>query len=212
MKLPKVSIVVVNFNGKKYLKKCFDSIFKLSYPKNLLEVIMVDNVSEDNSVEFVRKNFPKINIVYNNINNYCKANNLGIMKSKADFIAFVNNDTWVNKDWLMELVKVIVQDKKIGCVGSKILLPNGRINSVGHQEFPNFYWGDLGLRKVDSGSFDKLREVKSLCGCSLLIRRPCLNEIGFFDEDFMMYLEDIDISLRCQKAGWKQILVPRSII
>ena len=99
MKFPSVSVIVVNFNGKKYLKDCFKSLFNLSYPKEKLEVIMVDNGSEDGSIEYVKRYCPKVKILKNDINNYCRANNLGIKKSKGAYVALINMDTKVTKDW-----------------------------------------------------------------------------------------------------------------
>ncbi len=210
--LPPVSIVIANFNGRKYLDKCLFSLLNLNYPKNSLEIILVDNGSSDDSVEFVKNQYAQVTVIQNKVNNYCMANNLGIKASKNKYIAFINNDTYVDKNWLIELIRIIETDKEIGCVGSKILFSDGRINSVGHQEFPGFYWGDLGFREIDNGQYDEVREVMSLCGCAYLFRRSCLDEIGNFDEDFGMYLEDIDMALRCQKADWKLFFVPKSII
>ncbi|MBM3254160.1 MAG: glycosyltransferase, partial [Candidatus Omnitrophica bacterium] len=151
MTLPDVSIIIVNFNGKQYLEKCFNSLFNLNYPKSHIEVIMVDNGSSDDSIDFTKKHFSKVKIIQNDVNNYCKANNLGIKESKGEFVALINNDTRVDKNWLIELIRVITNDRKIGATGSKILFPDGKINSISHQEFPDFYWGDLGLREFDNG-------------------------------------------------------------
>jgi GT2 family glycosyltransferase len=129
---PQVSIITVNFNGKKYLKRFFDSLFKLNYPKDKLKVIFVDNLSTDNSVAMVRKNYPQVKVISNDVNNYCKANNLGIRASATELVALVNNDTKMDKDWLMELVRVISQDRKIACVGGKILNMKGVIQNAGH--------------------------------------------------------------------------------
>ncbi|MFH1338282.1 MAG: glycosyltransferase, partial [Candidatus Omnitrophota bacterium] len=141
---PKVSIITVNFNGKKYLKKLLNSIFKLNYPRNKLEVIFVDNASTDNSIKFVKKSYPKVKVVKNDVNNYCKGVNLGIEASKAKYVALINNDVRLDKNWLIELIKAIIKDKSIAAVGSKILTMSGRIQNVAHYELPNFYWGERG--------------------------------------------------------------------
>ncbi|TAN59545.1 glycosyltransferase family 2 protein, partial [bacterium] len=208
---PLVSIVVANYNGYKYLKGCFGSLFKLNYPKDRIEIIMVDNCSEDDSVEFVEKNFLKVSILKNDINNYARANNLGAKKAKGDFIAFVNNDIQVHRKWLAELINVMHVEKRSGVAGGKILLRDGRIHSAGHEEYPDFYWGDRGFRHEDKGQYEHIEEVRSLCGAAILFRKSCLDEVGPFDEDFVMYLEDIDMCLRCSRKGWKVLYVPKSI-
>ncbi len=208
---PLVSIVVVNYNGRKYLKKCFGALLKLNYPGNKIEILMVDNCSDDDSVNFVKKNFPKVKILKNDINNYARANNLGAKKAKGDFIAFINNDVQVHRNWLVELINVMHREKRLGIAGGKILFIDGRIYSTGHEEYPNFYWGDRGFRHEDKGQYEHIEEVPSLCGAAVLFRKSCLDEIGLFDEDFIMYLEDVDICFRCSKNKWKVLYVPKSI-
>lgn len=209
--LPFVSIITVNYNGKKYLRKCLDSIYKLNYPKNKFEIIVVDNCSTDDSINYVRKNFPKVKIFKNDINNYCRANNLGIKVAKGKYIAILNNDTKVDQNWLIELVKVIELDKSIGVVGSKILLPDGRIQNAGHIEFPNFYWSERGFGE-EKEKYNKLEGIVSLCGAAVLYRKKSLEDTGLFDEDFVIYMEDVDMSFRLRKSGWKVVFVPNSIV
>jgi len=208
---PKVSIITVNFNGKKFLPKLFESAAKLNYPKNKLEIIFVDNCSTDNSVEIVRKKYPKVKIIRNDVNNYCKANNLAIKASHSELVALVNNDTRMDKNWLLELVKVIAKDKKIAGVGGKILTMKGRIQNAGHYELPNFYWGERGAGQ-ENKKFDKIEEVASLCGAAVLYRRKALLDAGLFDEDFIIYGEDVDMSFRLKEKKYKLVFVPASII
>jgi len=210
-KYPKVSIITVNFNRKKFLKKLYDSVFRLNYPKIRLEVILVDNVSTDNSVEFVEKHYPKVKIIKNDINNYCKAVNLGIEASRAKYLALVNNDTKLDKNWLVELIGVITKDKRIAAVGSKILDMKGRIQNAAQYELPNFYWGERGAGQ-SAKRYNTVEEVCSLCGAAVLYRKDMLFEVGLFDEDFVIYGEDVDMSLRLRQRGYKLVFVPTSII
>ncbi len=94
---PKVGIITVNFNGKKLIKSCLDSLFKIDYPKDRFEVIVVDNGSTDGSVKFIKDNYKKAKVIENKVNNYCRGCNLGILKSKADHIVLLNNDVIVKK-------------------------------------------------------------------------------------------------------------------
>lgn len=207
---PFVSVIVVNHNGKELLKECFDSLANINYPKNRWEVLMVDNISKDSSVRYVKRHYPWVNVLRNRYNNYCKANNMGIKKSKGDYVAVLNNDTKVEKEWLVELVKVMASNTKIGAVGSKILLCDGRIQSRGHIEFPYYYWGDNGFLEEDLEKYNEVKAVPSISSCSALYRRKALDEVGLFDEDFGMYMEDIDISFRLKQKKWKIFYAPGS--
>ncbi|MFH1245081.1 MAG: radical SAM protein, partial [Candidatus Omnitrophota bacterium] len=209
---PAVSIIVVNHNGRKLLTPCFDSLYNLNYCPADVEIILVDNCSRDGSVEYVRQAYPGVKIIENDINNYCRANNLGARHSSGKYIALLNNDTQVDKNWLVELLTVIKREGSIGAVGSKILFMDGRLQSVGHQEYPGLYWVDQGFGEEDRGQYDTIREVASICGCSVLYRRSCLEEVGLLDEDFNMYLEDVDMSIRCRAKGWSLFIAPSSII
>jgi len=183
----------------------------LNYPKSKLELIMVDNGSTDDSMDFVKKNFPKVKILENDVNNYCRANNLGIKHAKGDYVAFLNNDTEVDKNWLRELVKAIEQDKQIGAAAGKTLYPEGKISNVGHYELPNFYWGEKGAGENED-NYQNMEERPSLCGVAVLYPKEIFQKIGFFDEDFIIYMEDIDIAYRIKKAGYKLIYLPTAIV
>ena len=209
---PSVSIIIVNYNGKRLLKNCLTSLYNLEYPKESFKIKLIDNNSTDGSLEYVYRHFHRVEVLKNDENNYCKANNIGIKSSNSEYIALLNNDTAVDKNWLKALVDAIQQDQRIGCVGSKILFPDGRIQSTGHYEFPNFRWGDRGLREPDAGQYELSEEMNSLSGSAVLFRRDCLEDVGGFDEDFVMYLEDVDIFLRCRQKGWKLLYAPESIV
>jgi len=146
---PSVSLITINYNRKDLLKNCLDSIFCLDYPLNDLEVIVVDNGSSDGSYEFVSKNYPKVKLIRNPINNYCLSNNLAIKNAQGQYIGLINNDVELDKNWLKELLKVMQTDPSIGAVTSKILFFDKRINSTGHIQLPDFYWQDRGfLEKI----------------------------------------------------------------
>ena len=210
--LPKVSIITVNYNGKKFLNGCFRSLLNLNYPKKKIEIFMVDNGSKDDSLNYVRKKFPSVKIIINKENNYAIANNLGIKASRGEFIALINNDVRVDKNWLITLVRMAQSDASIGAVGSKILFMDGSVQSFGHQEYPNFYWGDIGFKDMDAKKYNMKKEVASICGCSVLYRRKCLSDVGLLDEDFNIFIEDVDMGIRCRKKGWKLVSCPESII
>jgi GT2 family glycosyltransferase/MoaA/NifB/PqqE/SkfB family radical SAM enzyme/glycosyltransferase involved in cell wall biosynthesis len=208
---PKVSIITVNFNGKKYLKKLLDSVFCLNYPKSKIEVIFIDNLSTDNSVEFVKKNYRKVKIIKNSVNNYCKALNLGIENSRHDYVALINNDMRLDKNWLAELIKVISKGRDIACVGSKVLDMAGRIQNASSYELPNFYWGERGAGQTKK-RYDSIEQVSYICGAAVLYRKDVFLKVGLFDEDFVMFVEDMDMSLRLRQRGYRLVFVPNSIV
>lgn len=210
--MPSVSVITVNYNGKQFLNDCFKSLLNLNYPKNKLEILMVDNGSQDGSLDYVRKKFPTVKVIIDSKNNYAKANNLGIKTARGEYIALINNDVKVDKNWLITLVRTAQEDITIGAVGSKILFMDGSIQSVGHQEYPNFYWGDIGFKDKDDIRYGLTKEVVSICGCSVLYRRKCLKDVGLLDEDFNMFMEDVDMGIRCRKKGWKLVTCPESIL
>ena len=207
-----VSVIIVNYNGLKYLEPCFNSLFKVDKDNFSLDIIMVDNLSNDGSVNFVKENFPEIEIIENDTNNYANALNLGIEKSKGDYIAILNNDTTVEKNWLRGLMAAMDRDERIGAVQSKILFSDGKtINSVGVEEVEDFYFRDIGFDEKDVGKYEEEKEREYFSGGSVLLRRGCVESVGNFDEDFVMYMEDIDYSIRCRDKGWKIFYAPKSV-
>lgn len=205
------TIVVVNMNGKQFLKSCFNSLLNMDYDPKLLELIMIDNGSTDGSVEYIKKFFPQIKILANNRNNFARALNLGIRESSGNYIGFLVYDMVVDKKWLIELVKILNKDNKIGCVGGKVLFKDGKINSIGIKKVRHFHFEYKGFKEKDRHQYDKIMEVENICGSSVLYRRKCLEDVGSFDEDYIMGLEDVDMSTKCYRKGWNLVFTPYSI-
>ncbi|MBN1586931.1 MAG: glycosyltransferase [Candidatus Omnitrophica bacterium] len=209
---PQVAVSVINYNGVKHLDKCLASLEALNYPRSRLRLSLVDNGSTDTSLEFVQTRYPNVRILQNDQNNFSRALNLATRECPGEYVVFLNNDTTVERSWLKELVKAAQGRPEVAGVGSKILLSDGRINSAGHQELPSFYWEDRGFEEKDIGQYDEVTEVSSLSGCAAMYRKEYLEELGGFDEDFNIFLEDIEIGLRCRKKGWKLLYVPSSVV
>ncbi|MEG4963652.1 MULTISPECIES: glycosyltransferase [unclassified Microcoleus] len=209
--LPICSLIIVNYNGLRHTKDCLKSLQKLAYPEQQLDLIVIDNCSQDDSVNSLRELFPKVRIFVNSANNFAKALNLGISEATGQYIGFLNNDATLDSRWLEILVKILETNKKIGATSGKLLFKDGRINSVGIQQLPNFYWQDVGFGEKDSGQYDTEREVEGLCWAAVLFRRECLDDVGPIDEDFVMYFEDVEFAKRCHKRGWKMLYTPAAI-
>lgn len=213
----KVYIIVLNWNGKDDTLDCLQSLHSTNYDN--YRVVLVDNGSEDDSVKAVREKFPEVEVVETGKNlGFAGGNNVGIeyaIKAGTDYVFLINNDTTVHPDYLKELVDVAESDVKIGAVGSKIMyyseperiwFVGGKINWLKNK-------GEhIGLDEIDKGQFDEIREVDYLTGCALLVKREVVEKVGVLEDDYFLYYEDADYSLRIQNAGYKTVYAPKSKI
>jgi hypothetical protein len=214
------SIIVLNYNSKLYLKKCLDSFVKQTYPN--FEVIVVDNASTDGSLKIL-KSFPKVRLIKNKSNlGFAGGNNVGIKKSKGEYVAIIDSDTIADKNWLSELVRVAETDKKIGVVGGKVYhLISGQKKSNILQyaggklhKFLNFYLFTTkrGNNKKDVGQYEKIKETDFVYGCAFLVKRSVINKVGLMDEKYFMYGEEIDWHYRIKEVGYKILYAPAARI
>jgi GT2 family glycosyltransferase len=206
----KVSIIVVNWNGERFLKDCLGALSDQSYGNR--EIILVDNGSSDNSVGFAAENFPEVRIVELTENKgFTGGNAAGLEVAKGAYLALVNNDARVEKAWLENLIQPMLRDRAIGICASKLIFENTQtVNSVGHGLTTAGVGFDRGLGG-NAANFNVSEPVFGACGAAVLYRRRMLDEIGFLDDDFFLYDEDIDLNFRAQLAGWKCIYVPSAI-
>jgi hypothetical protein len=211
--LPVVSIVVVNYNGLQHLQDCLPSITKTQYSN--FEVILVDNGSTDRSVEFVKRNFPSINIVR------CKRNsgaaggyNIGILHAKGKYVVILNNDVEVDLNWLSPLVELMEKFPNVGAVDPKYLDYYDRKkfdSAAAAGRFIDFAGNCFtrGADEEDTGQYDKVARVFTCC---TMFRRDVLSEVGLFDPDFFYGFEDTDLSWRIMLRGYQILYVPSSRI
>lgn len=208
-----VTVITVTYNSLPFLRDYFDSVLAADRSGLELEIIVVDNGSTDNSPAWIREHYPAIRVLENDQNNYARALNLAIREASGDFIVISNNDAQVQAGWLTGLVKIAKGDPKIGAVQSKILFSDGkRINSVGVTEIEQFYFKDIGFDEPDNAQYDRPRQVDYVTGGSLLLKRQCLDDVGAWDEEFIMFMEDVDYSLRCRTKGWQLWCAPSSVM
>ncbi|MGB7273303.1 MAG: glycosyltransferase [Geitlerinemataceae cyanobacterium] len=211
IELPICSFIIITYNGLKYLPDCLSSLQNLDYPQDCIDTIAIDNGSQDGSVDYLQQNYTNIRVFVNSENNFASALNLGIQQAKGEYISFLNNDATLESNWLKKLVDRLQNYPKVGAISGKILLKDGRINSVGHQMLPNYYWADVGIEERDRGQYDTEKEVEGLCWAAVLFRKACLQDVGEVDRDFVMYFEDVDYAKRCREKGWKLLYVPKAI-
>lgn len=202
-KIPFVSVVMPTFNGLEILKVCLPSVLNQSYPKGSYEVIVVDNASEDGTVEYIRKKYPKIKIVQNKKNmGYVGINSaLGLCMGK--YVYFINNDITMNRDCIKNLIKVIEKDDSIAmAVHNTVNYYNKKLVSGGTWASRAMYCGHY----PQAGKSNKPIEIPYMGGG--LIRKSVIDKFGYlFDPDYFIYVEDLDLGLRIRLIGMKVMLV-----
>lgn len=209
----RVSVVTVTYNALGFLEGYIESLLETNQDGLELEILVVDNGSSDGTVEFLGDRYPDITVIENDENNYARALNLGISRSQGELIVISNNDATVDVGWLQGFVEILQTNERIGAVQSRIYFAgNNLINSVGVEEVEHFYFRDIGFEEEDSERYDAAVERKYVTGGSVMFRRDCLEEVGDWDEEFVMFMEDVDYSVRCREMGWKLWYAPRSIL
>jgi len=200
-KNPLVCIIIVNWNKKELTGKCLTSLKKTSYPN--YKVIMVDNGSTDNSIEYLKKINPSIDILKLNKNyGYTEGTNAGwkraLIKYNADYICAMDNDIiTVQAEWLDLIINELEKSPLNGIGSGKHLFPDGRLQTP--------YEGADASYKKDTGKYDFIKEVDAFVGPCILIKKSVINKIGYYDENFFYGPNDLDYCYRARKAGFKII-------
>jgi GT2 family glycosyltransferase len=208
---PKVSVVVLNYNGQKYLDPCLKALGRQTFRD--FEIILVDNNSSDDSTAYVRTHFPEITIIETKENlGFAGGTNVGIRAATGEYILTINNDTIADHRLIENLVAPMMMDSRLGMCAPKMVLPDGRINSTGICISRSGAAWDRGIFEKDTGCYEREEEVFGPCAGAALYRRIMLDEIGLFDEDFFIYMEDVDLAFRARMAGWACRYIPSARI
>jgi GT2 family glycosyltransferase len=208
----KISIVVLNHNGMRYVERCLESVLETDYPN--LEVILVDSCSTDGSPEAVGERFghdPKLRIVRSPENLwYARGNNMGARLATGKYLVFLNEDTLVQRQWLKELVRPLELDNTIGVTSPKLLLmeESDRIDCIGSYFTSYGFLFHEGHLQLDSYEYSFQRETFSVKGACFVIRRDLFENLGGFDEDFVIFFEESDLCWRIWLAGHRVVFVP----
>ncbi len=215
MKNPLVSIIVLNYNGKNDLEKCFESLHKMNYQN--FEILLVDNNSEDNSVQIIKDKYKKVKIIELKKNyGFAEGNNKGMNQTKGEYIALLNMDTLVDPNWLTELVKAAQKSEMVGIVGSKIYYYYDRKKKYFAGSSCDKYGNtsQISTNKNENELFIKQERTKTffICGASMMFKRELYNKIKLFDPTYFMYWEDVDFSWRAWIFGYDVYCIPTSII
>jgi hypothetical protein len=214
-KIMKLSIIIVSWQVKDLLENCLRSIYAKLVDLNF-EVIVVDNNSTDGTVEMVRSNFPQTKILASRNNlGFARANNLGLKNSSGDFVLFLNPDTEFFDSSLTRAINFIAHDKKIGILGARLLNADLTLQpSV--RRFPALFDHLIMMFKLHhlfllkrylalDFNYDKTQNVEQVMGALFLVSRQCLNKIGFWDEKYYLWFEEVDFCQRAIGAGFKVV-------
>ena len=209
MKTPTVTITFPTFNGWQDTKECLNSLSKLDYPRSKIEIIVIDNNSSDHTPDKISNYFPNVEIIKMQKNlGYAKAVNIAVGKSHAKYILFSNNDVVLDKDYVINMVKVAETDPKIGIIGSLVYLkkPRGKIGFNGLKINPY-----LGYHQYDLKNLENIRDCDIPPPGGFFVRKSLIDDIGSLDEGFFLYFEDVDFCLRAKRKGYKIIFNPKAI-
>ena len=214
---PLVSIIIICWNNKKFLRDCIASIYSQSYSN--YEIILTDNASSDDSVEFTQKNYPTVRIIKNRINlGFAEGNNVAMRlvlnEKRSKYILILNPDTTIEPDFIEKLVNAAERNKTIGAFAPKMLVMNkkNKISSAGGDCI--FRWGDNLSRMFyfENNKNHKEQPVFGPSGAGAFYRVEMLEQIGLYDRFLFTYYEDVDLNFRIQKSGWGALYVPNAIM
>lgn len=207
-----VSVIIPNFNGKHFLKTCLDSLKQQTYKDT--EIIIADNNSSDGSVEYIKENYPEAAVIELDSNaGFSYAVNEGIRRAEGEYVLLLNNDTEADPYCIERLAEAISRSDDIFSVNAKMIQYNNRelIDDAG-DEYNALGWAfKRGYNKNIKFENNSAR-VMSACAGASIYRKSIFNEIGYFDNHFFAYLEDVDIGYRANIYGYKNYYCPEAIV
>lgn len=223
-----LTIIIVSYNTQNVLGECLRSIYETIKEINF-EVIVVDNASSDNTKETISKlNYPQFTFIQNNKNlGFSKANNIGVKKSKGRFVLFLNPDTKLHEDTISKMIEFMDNTKNCGASTCKVLLTNGQVDDSCHRGFPtpwNAFTHFSGISKIfpkskifngyNLGNLDltTVHEIDALAGSFMLVNRKAGEDVGWWDEDYFFYGEDLDFCYKLKQKKWSIYYYPNTTI
>lgn len=232
--MAKVSVQIVTWNSMRYIFDCLESLMHQSFRD--FSILVIDNASDDGTVEFLRTHYPNISILQNFKNlGYCKANNQGIKLAKTEYVLVMNADVVLTENFLEKLVNFADNHFQGGSFGGKLLklytaeinpaeaeggmremIKSDVIDSTSLQIYKNRFVANRGEGQKDIGQYDRAEEVFGISGACVLYRRQALEEVkikeDYFDSDFFVYKEDIDLAWRLRLYGWQAYYLPEAVV
>lgn len=198
-----VYIIILTYNGKKWIDNCLNSVLQTSYPR--YKILVIDNASKDGSAEYITNKFPQVELLRNKKNyGFAEGNNIGMryaLKNGADYVVLLNQDTRVDPDWLIEMVNVAEKNEKIGILSPMQYDYEGKGLD---QNFKNF------VKDIPIGR--EFFETSGVIGAAMLYTRRAYEKIGLFDPIYFCYFEESDLCRRAQYFGYKVGVAEKSKI
>lgn len=214
----KLSVIIVNYNVRPYLTACLDSVQR-ALEGIESEVFVVDNHSDDDSVEVISRNYAWVHLINNRENlGFSKANNIAIRQAQGEYILLLNPDTVVAEETLKGVIDFMDQHPKAGGAGVRMHNADGTLAPESRRAIPTPFVAArkmLGFTKryyMSYLSWDAPAQIEVVSGAFMLLRHKAIYEVGMLDEDFFMYGEDIDLSYRLLQGGWQNWYLPYDIV
>jgi GT2 family glycosyltransferase len=206
---PFFSVVIPTYNGESYVLALLQALRRQSFKD--FEIILVDDASTDNTVSRVEKGFPEVRVIVNRQNGgFAASCNTGASAATGRILVLLNNDTEPDERWLEKLALAVVANPQAASFASKILLFDRRdtLHTAGDLMGRDGIARNRGVWETDQGQFDRSAQIFSACGGAAAYRREVWQALGGYDEEFWMYLEDVDFGFRSRLAGWDAVLAP----
>lgn len=214
----KLSIVIVSYNVCRFVAQCLDSVQKASEGIDA-EVFVVDNASADDTVSYIDSHYPWVKLIANDDNlGFSRANNIAIRQAQGEYILLLNPDTIVAEPTLRECVSFMDAHPQAGGLGARMHNADGSLAPESRRAIPSPWVSCLkmlGFTKryyMSHLSWDEPGRIEVVSGAFFMLRRKAIDQVGFLDEDFFMYGEDIDLSYRLLKDGWENWYHPSDIV
>ena len=214
-----LSVIIVSYNVRYYLEQCLMSVFRATEGL-ACEVFVVDNHSRDDSVEYIRERFgERVHLIASNHNlGFARANNKAIAKAQGKYVLLLNPDTFVGESTIRQVLQFMDTHERAGGVGVRMFNANGSVARESRRGLPTplvslgKMLGFSNRYYMSHLSWNEPGRIEVISGAFCLLRRDALNKVGWLDEDFFMYGEDIDLSYRVLKGGYENWYVPASIL
>lgn len=210
--MPKVSIVIPNYNGLKYIKTCMDALYRQTMKD--VEILFVDNGSTDGSSDYVKAHYPETVLIQLAENTgFCGAVNVGIANAKAPYVLLLNNDTEAAETFVEELYRAIEKDKRIfSCSSKMVQFHNRALMDDAGDLYCALGWAYARGKNKPLADFEEEQDVFFSCAGAAIYRKSILDEIGYFDENHFAYLEDADIGYRARIHGYVNRYAPKAVV
>ena len=207
-----VTVVIPNYNGKKYLDDCLKSLKKQSYQE--FKVIIVDNGSTDGSQDYIKKKYPQVELIELSENTgFANAANVGIKASDSEYVFLLNNDTMCDENALENLIRVMENKKKLFSAQAKMLQMKEPHNIDDSGDlYCALGWAFSPGKDADNNHFSRRESITSACAGAAIYRKEYFDKVGYFDKEHFCYLEDVDIGYRARLKGFANVMEPTAIV